>query len=289
MANVIDISKDNVKGTCDYKCSYNFNYSNTNLTAKNKGMQITLTGDNDNGTPVVYNNEKYSVFQINIFASSLHTYDGVKQDAELIIHHVPELGGPHLFVCIPMGKSSESSTAGDLLTQVIENIASSAPDKGESTTLNVSNFTLQSIVPNKPYVMYTGVFGKTEAILIVFPRKCFIPLSQTTITALTSIINPFSLEMTGGEMTANNKGPNSKLKQQGIYIDCNPTGSYDGSTSATSDTSSSASSSASSSSSLSPAEIKGILKYLLVLSVIAAVFFILSYMFSTLTQLKRIA
>jgi hypothetical protein len=39
----IDISKKNVSGKCDLKCAYNFNYQESNTTAKNQGVLINLT------------------------------------------------------------------------------------------------------------------------------------------------------------------------------------------------------------------------------------------------------
>ena len=36
----IDISKKNVSGKCDLKCAYNFQYPESNTTAKNQDIMI---------------------------------------------------------------------------------------------------------------------------------------------------------------------------------------------------------------------------------------------------------
>jgi carbonic anhydrase len=107
----INISPKNVYGKCDLKCIYNFKYKETNLTVKNNGINISMTCDNTNVPPVMYNEAKYTVSQIMIFSPSLHLFNENKVDAELIIEHIPETGGQNLFVCIPIIKSSDSSTA----------------------------------------------------------------------------------------------------------------------------------------------------------------------------------
>ena len=270
MSEEIDISKDNVLGLCDYKCSYNYNYSNSNVTAKNNGTSITLTIDNDTSTPVVYNKDNYSVFQINIFAPSLHLYEGKKQDAEIIIRHSPQLGGSFLFVCIPINQTSEASMGGDLIENVINAVSSSAPDKGESATLNINDFTLQSVVPAKPFVTYEGVFGGSDTKFVVFTRQSFVPISKTSLKTLKDIIKPFNHVMHGGNMYLNSKGPNSTLKRQGIYIDCNPTGSYGETTTTTT-----------SESTVSQDDIKTVVKYVIIFVTVLAAFLLMNYFFST--------
>ena len=39
----INISVQNIQGKCDLKCSYNFKYPESNTTAKNNGVFISLT------------------------------------------------------------------------------------------------------------------------------------------------------------------------------------------------------------------------------------------------------
>jgi len=218
----IDISNKNISGKCDLKCAYNFQYPESNTTAKNQGIMINLTYDNSKTPPVTYNNQKYTVSQISITSPSLHLFNGSTTDAEIFIQHTPVKGGPQLFVSIPIKSSSNSSDASNLLTEIIQSTATNAPSQNESTNLSISGFTLDKIVPNKPYYSYTDrdnndwiVFGILEAI----------SLNSSTIKTLQKIIKPYPLPMTGGKVFFNSSGPNSTKVGEGIYISCKPTGS----------------------------------------------------------------
>ena len=218
----INISPKNISGKCDLKCAYNFSYPESNSTAKNNNVMITLTPDNSSEAPVTYNTDKYTVSNIYITSPSLHTFNNKKLDAEFFIQHVPVKGGQNLTVAIPIISSSESSTASNLITQIIQSVSTNAPSNGESTNLNISGFTLQDIVPSKPFFSYTDT-GNTN--WIVFPMKDAIPLNSNTLTTLSQIIKPYQLPMKGGDLFFNSNGPNSSNTNSEIYISCNPTGS----------------------------------------------------------------
>jgi carbonic anhydrase len=218
----IDISKKNVSGKCDLKCAYNFNYQESNTTAKNQDVLINLSYDNSKTPPVTYNTQKYTVTGITITSPSLHLFNGTTTDAEIIIEHAPVKGGPLLKVGIPIKSSSESSDASNLLTQIIQSTATNAPSQGESTNLSISGFTLNKIVPGKPYYSYTD---NNNDDWIIFDILEAITLNSDTITTLQKIIKPYPLPMTGGQLFFNASGPNSTKVGEGIYISCKPTGS----------------------------------------------------------------
>jgi carbonic anhydrase len=218
----INISPTNVQGKCDLKCSYNFKYSESNSTAKNNGVMINLTYDNTSQSPVLYNSMKYNVDNISIMCPSIHTFNDTSAAAEIIIEHMPVNGGPKFMVAIPIIASTESSTASNLITDVIESVANNAPVQGETTNLNISGFTLQNIVPKKPYFSYTSP-DKND--WIVFGIMDAIPLSSTLLTTLSQIIKPFPLPTPGNGLFYNSAGPNNASVGDGIYISCQPTGS----------------------------------------------------------------
>jgi carbonic anhydrase len=218
----IDISTTNISGKCDLKCAYNFNYPESNISVKNKGVLINLTYDNSKTPPVTYNTQKYTVTGISITSPSLHLFNGATTDAEIIIEHVPVKGGPLLKVGIPIKSSIETSDASVLLSEIIQSTATNAPSQGESTNITISGFTLNKIVPNKKYYSYTDnnkddwiVFGFLEAI----------PVNSNTLSTLQQIIKPFPIPMIGGDLFVNSSGPNTTKVGDGIYISCKPTGS----------------------------------------------------------------
>ena len=218
----INISAQNVVGKCDLKCSYSFKYSESNSTAKNNGVMISLTYDNSSIPPVMYNNEKYQVSNIMITSPSIHVFNNTKMAGEIVIEHVPIKGGNQLNICIPFSSSSESSTASNILTDIIKKVASNAPRQGDTTNLNISNFNLQNIVPRKPFFAYSN--GTND--YIVFGSIDAIPLSSSTIETLKKIIKPFAISTPGSNLFYNSKGPISGVQiGDGIYISCKPTGS----------------------------------------------------------------
>ena len=219
----INISSKNVYGNCDLKCSYNFKYNNSNLVAKNNGVFLSFTLDKGTVSPVIYNDQNYNVSKINIYSPSIHTFNSNYSNAEIVVEHVPQLGGEMLYVCIPIISSSNTSDASYIVGEIIQNVANTAPALNETTNLNLNNFNLNTIVPKKPFYSYTGIKGLVGQI-IVFGNNNAIPLSQNTLNVLSKIIKPYPITISGGEIFYNSNGPNTK-NNDGIYISCQPTGS----------------------------------------------------------------
>ena len=219
----INISKSNIYGNCDLKCAYNFKYPETNITARNNGIMIDFRFDTSSESAVVYNQKKYSVGEMVLLSPSIHIFNGATTNAELIITHTPVLGGNQLLVCIPITQSSDSNAASNLVTELIQSVSNNAPAPNESTTINISGFTLNSIVPKRPFYSYAGTSDNTD--YIVYDILDAISLSSSTLTSLSQIIKPFPLPTTGGNLFYNKLGPNQTAIGDGIYISCNPTGS----------------------------------------------------------------
>jgi hypothetical protein len=218
----INIAASNVVGRCDLKCSYSFKYLESNSTAKNNGVMISLTYDSASVPQVTYNQQKYNVGTISIVSPSIHVFNNDVLPGEIIIEHIPVKGGNALKVCIPFISSSETSSASQLITEVITLVASNAPREGDSTNLNISNFNLQNVVPKKPF--FTYVQDTTD--WIVFGQLDAIPISSSTISKLQKIITPYKIGTPGGDLYYNSKGPISGVQVgNGIYISCQPTGS----------------------------------------------------------------
>lgn len=220
----IDITSKNIYGNCDLKCNYSFNYPESNLIAKNNGVFISLKYENNSNPAVLYNGSKYNINSINIYSPSLHLYNGEKASGELIIEHQPIMGGKNLYVCIPIYQSLDQSDGSILLNKIITDISKKAPVANNITNLNISNFTLQNIIPKKPFYSYIGS-EDIDGDFIVFGINSGIPLSETILSSLSKIISPFTITLGGDKLFFNSKGPNADLPEQGIYISCQPTGS----------------------------------------------------------------
>jgi hypothetical protein len=228
--NNIDISKYTAgDNTCDLKCAYNFDYPETNLVATNRGIMINCMFDNNTATPVVYNQQKYSVVSMMIVSPSIHFFNGnqtnpagAQTNAEIIINHTPSVSGNGLAVCIPIIQSNDSNEAANLVTNIIQSVSDNANTQGQQVNIN-SNITLNTIVPKQPFYSYTSSDGSNTD-FIVFDISDAIGLNSDTITSLQEMINPFQLPTPGNSLFYNKNGPNNSNIGDGIYIECNPVG-----------------------------------------------------------------
>lgn len=221
----INISPKNITGKCDLKCNYSFTYPPSNSTVTNNGIYLSFSYDKSNLPPVMYNDAKYNVSQLMIFSPSLHLFEGTNTNAEIFIEHIPELGGNNLYVCIPIIQSSDTSEGSNMLAPVIIMASNKAPADGESANLNVNKFTLNSIVPMKPFYSYQGDYFGSTADFIVYGKNYAMPLDKRICNILKKIIQPSSTTMVGGSLFFNENGPNGNMKRDGIYISCQPVNS----------------------------------------------------------------
>ena len=225
----IDITK-NVAGDCDLKCEYSFNYARTNLLARNKGDYIlfrptVITNTSD----VIYNSDDYTVRGIRLYQPSLHSYGRKKADAELIITHTNISGAGSLIVCVPIMKGASSDS---MLNDMVNSVARLAPTEGSNAgQITKSNFSLNNLVPNKPYFSYTGTLPfppcNGEYDYVVFNIEDALKISNQSYRTLQRIIvaNQYKTRSPRDRLFYNKDGPSTGKGKDEIYIDCKPTGS----------------------------------------------------------------
>lgn len=224
----IDINLQDVVGKCDLKCAYNFKYPNSSCVVTNRGDYVSISYDAMSVAPVTYNQVGYNVKEVRIYVPSLHSFDGNKVSGEIIIVHTSNKGTKPLLVCVPLLKNSSTSQASTILDNIVNAMGSSATSDGESTTVNIDDFTLDAFVPKVPFFSYTAIQPYQpctgEVDLIVFSSKtnpCYI--SDASLTKLTSIIaaNAYDIK-SGPALFYNSKGPGLGGGIDEIYIDCKP-------------------------------------------------------------------
>ena len=244
---------------CKLKCSYQFNYAPTTLSIWNAQMMMVMEVDDVATPPVVYNDENYIIEAALLVSPSIHTFNGKKADAELMIFHVSTNFAKKLMVCVPIKASStsvsDSSTYFDLMMGEIRNTASAA---GQHTIFHNATFSLNKFVPMAPYFSYTGanllwntIFGdkcyannvnsgvpgapsRMEPIAsdmdyIVFHIDDAISMSPQALNILRQVL-PYPINiptidesLNPGGLYFNPNGPISNSAAE-IYIDCRPTG-----------------------------------------------------------------
>ena len=150
----INITKAGSTGPCELKCDYTFNYNDSDTTVTNNGTYLSFSYDQANVPPVTFNAERYRVEEVRLYRPSLHTYDGAAADGEIIILHSSNTS--KLLVCVPIIGSTAVTKSGTLLGQVMPKVGRYAATAGQTANLNVSDFNLGSLVPNKPFYSYIG-------------------------------------------------------------------------------------------------------------------------------------
>ena len=225
------------KDLCVEKCSLKFNYGKSSLSIKNGGDYLSL-GYDASTTNVKYNANKMEVHEIRIYTPSLHTYDGVRAEAEMIIVHSGF--GKNLLVCIPMKSSDGTGSGASTFSQMLLEASSRIPNSGDATTINALTWSLNDFVPNKkplwsytsnlPYTPCTGIYD-----YIVFSlNDYYIPISSKIVGLLQGtgnrkgLITKQQYDIKSGPRIFYNKNGATNSNFSGddddIYIECQPTG-----------------------------------------------------------------
>ena len=227
----INISLADVSGKCDLKCDYKFTYTTSSCVATNRGNYISLSYDNQTTSPVLYNSVGYNVQELRIYTPSLHSYSGTKTDAELIVIHNSPTGLKPLLVCIPIRLSNATSISSNFFKTLINTMASNAPSDGESTSVNFDNYSLNNLVPRKPYFSYSATEPyqpcSTAVDYIVFgPALSSLDINSETLKIMKKIIKENEYDVKKGPLLFyNGKGPGQGgAGGDDIYIDCQPVG-----------------------------------------------------------------
>lgn len=220
----IDIT-NNPKGTCDLKCKFSFKYNDSTSTITNIGKKyLKLSYEKINTYPVVFNSYPYYVSDVLIFSPSLHTYSGLRADAELIIKHSSDYN-TRLWVCIPLVKSNSVNK----YTQTLDNIinASKFANKSGSSTYMKETINLNDFIPNKKFYTYKNCANSENFIVFSKDDGAFATIKESQLTDLKKNIGDYTSFIKTNqtnEFYVNNKGPEGLSGDitGDIYIDCKP-------------------------------------------------------------------
>lgn len=227
-------------GKCDSKCEYSFKYQTSSVNITNKGSYISLSYDAGNEPPVKYNQRAYNVTEVRIYFPSAHTYMGKQAPGEIVIIHTPVSGGNNLIVSVPVrpDQTAITSKGSRIIQSIIVGIAMRAPKNGETATVNIvqtgsPEFSLNEIVPYKPFYSYTGPdtfynCSQTVDYIVFTPLASNISIVQGWLNNTQKIIIPSGItaKQTSSSMPLfiNENGPSKGNADEGIYIDCQPVG-----------------------------------------------------------------
>jgi len=230
----IDISTTANVLSCEIFCSYMHQYKDSACTVTYYPDHLKLSYDATTTSAATFNNEGYNVREINIYAPSIHTYNGSSADAEmLIIHDGP---GKKLIVSIPLVQSNGAALSSKNLDDIIGKFASTV-DKtktNDSQLINVQNYNMENFIPSSPYFFYMGgaPFSPCDGqySFVVFDKtKSPVTIHADTLKTLVNLIQPSGIKsVSRSDYYYNSSGPNVKpgsgANKDEIYIECNPAG-----------------------------------------------------------------
>jgi len=230
--------ENNTGSICDLKCEYSFQYSNSSLNVANRGDYLSLKTDPSNNPPVTFNANKYDISEIRLYQPSLHAYRGKSAAAELIIVHSGVSSQGNLLVCVPivLGTASTSNPeSSSVLDLIISEVAKTANSAGTKTSVNIPSFSVNKLVPVKPYFSYTGTLpyspcsGQYDYIVYSQDSGAFLSITGPAYKSLQQVIsaNSYSRQPNPGGVYYNKNGPTNGAggSSNDIYIECSPTGS----------------------------------------------------------------
>lgn len=223
----IDIIPSNSSGICDTKCDYKFKYQNSSCVGKNLGKYILLSYDNSSSV-VTYNMIHYNVDQVRIYSPSLHSFNGNKTDAEMIIIHISNTGEAPLLVCLPI-KISNSSTS--MLSTIISTMQRNAPTEGDSTTIMMNDYNLGKIIPKGEFHTYVAnepyqPCSEMVNYIVYDANNSSLSITKDVHDNLIEIIADSGIKSKVNgtvQFFTNPKGSNT-MTEDDIYIDCSPVG-----------------------------------------------------------------
>jgi len=218
----MNISPQNVVGTCNYKCALSFDYPVSSCTATNYG-NIILLSSTISTSPVTFNKNKYNVAGSYIYSPSLHSYNNMQADAELFIIHSPIEGGKQLIICIPISTNGTSNNASNIIGKIVQAVSNGAPSQGGSVSQGIEDFTLNDFIPMKEFYNYST--PTTD--FIAFGSQNAIYISSSNLASLKKVIKPVDgvVVPSGPSLFLNPDGPGNGATSDNIYIDCQPTNS----------------------------------------------------------------
>jgi hypothetical protein len=179
----------NEEGAENTDFTYNYGVSSCSITNKTTYLDISCF-DGINQIQSGLTGDLY-VSNVRLYKPSLNSYDNRKADAELIITHSG--GGKNLYICIPITSTTASGGTVEWFRQIIP----FSPSKsGSSKSINVSNFTLNSIIPKATFIVYDGgTFDwgcSKQDVMILFALADGVNMSYRDLRTVGNIIKPAS-------------------------------------------------------------------------------------------------
>ena len=224
---------NNPQFNCDLKCDFSYNYTTSPvLIISNKGDYLSIKLDSVQS--ITYNASTYSLNELRIYQPSLHSYNGKKTDAELIVIHTRDTSMGSLLVCVPIVIGSSNPASLNIIDKIVSNASLMTVSTNKTTNVTIPTFSVKTLTPLTPYYSYSGTLpyppcnGKYDYIVFNKDDNAILSISNKAFASLSKIItkNAYPIRKNGGVFYNKNGPSNSTGSNSGdIYMECIPTGS----------------------------------------------------------------
>jgi len=148
-----------ISGT--FNCVYDADMcSGASVTVSDDRSHLSVNCRGGSNSDVSFYGTVYIPTEIRIYAPSLHTYNGSRADAEILIVHAPGSNAKTtgLIVSVPVSLAGSDASANSDLTAIIQAANTVNPS---TLTLNASapinyDVNVNNFIPAKPYCVYYG-------------------------------------------------------------------------------------------------------------------------------------
>lgn len=243
----INISNTDNILNCSGKCDFKYNFLLSNIICTNRTNYLSIELSKKDKTMVDYSTNsssgsctleggKLNVNELRIYTPSLHKYNNVRAEAELIIDLKNTMGGNDILLCIPISNTSgtlpEASTQ---LNQIIDLMSSIGNTPNQGGNIPGLELNLNQFISNKGFYTYNGTMPYSPCnnctIFIVYHLdNTSININDTILNKLQNIIQTsnFPIKQVKEEqgLAFNKSGAkrNAGSSDDNIWIDCQPTG-----------------------------------------------------------------
>tara|TARA_B100001559_G_C16484184_1_gene615197 strand:+ start:874 stop:1860 length:987 start_codon:yes stop_codon:yes gene_type:complete len=168
---------------CKSRCNFYYNFNPCPCVLHNKGSYLAITSCKGSHS-LEYNKVDLNVQSVKLYFPSLNKYNDRNYEGEIIIHLVG--GGQNIQMCIPVRRSTNTTTMSYLW---FNKFHSQTPTNNQKRTVNVSNFTLNNIIPRAGFCEYTGSLGDIcdpKGKVILFDPNNAITIGSTQFNNISS-------------------------------------------------------------------------------------------------------
>lgn len=153
----INLRENKVYDKCSNTCNFKYDYKTSPSTCRIKSKGIGRNKNKSNYLDIKCfdgNNEiSYSsvgnieISDVRLYCPSLNKWNGRREEAELILHHVGN--GKHIYVCIPVVRGGKDGRSPDWFKRLQLN---SLPARtGAESNPTAANFKLDDVIPQGSY------------------------------------------------------------------------------------------------------------------------------------------